>query len=212
MPEACIFCPNRPKRKAGPVLALTLQCPPAELPDLDRIASWDSGGEGAVMNGRRAGSETAAEGSPRIGLQRNGNPVGLLPGNGRPHHGLPPGNRPDSEGPVRGFISPGLSGSLSKGKVEALPTGRNFFAIDVASLPTPAAWRIGREMADKLLCKHLEEEGRFRKASGSASGARTRSSPTESCSADSLPYGSQTGLGRQGRVREVETIPWKNCQ
>jgi cobaltochelatase CobN len=64
------------------------------------------------------------------------------------------------------FIPPGLSGSLSQGKIDALPTGRNFFATDITTLPTLAAWKIGKQMAAKLLLKYLEEEDRFPESIG----------------------------------------------
>jgi cobaltochelatase CobN len=64
------------------------------------------------------------------------------------------------------FIPPGLSGSLSRGQVDALPTGKNFFATDATVLPTAAAWEIGQQMADKLLLKYWEEEQRFPESIG----------------------------------------------
>ncbi len=40
-----------------------------------------------------------------------------------------------------------------------LPTGRNFFSVDVRNLPTPTAWRIGFQSANLLLERHLQEHG-----------------------------------------------------
>ncbi|MGD9125270.1 MAG: cobaltochelatase subunit CobN, partial [Desulfarculaceae bacterium] len=65
-----------------------------------------------------------------------------------------------------GYIKPGLSGSLMMGKIQALPTGRNFFAVDVAALPTRAAWETGCGMADQLLLRHLNQEGRIPESVG----------------------------------------------
>src|SRR5690606_11953760 len=39
-----------------------------------------------------------------------------------------------------GFIEPGPSGLMSKGNIEILPTGRNFFSLDPSAVPTEAAW------------------------------------------------------------------------
>jgi cobaltochelatase CobN len=64
------------------------------------------------------------------------------------------------------FIEPGLSGSLYLGKTAALPTGRNFFTTDVQALPTRAAWDVGRELADNLLRKYIQEEQRFPESVG----------------------------------------------
>jgi len=42
------------------------------------------------------------------------------------------------------FIQPGPSGAPTRGRPDVLPTGRNFFAVDVRAVPTPSAWRIGQ--------------------------------------------------------------------
>ena len=47
------------------------------------------------------------------------------------------------------------------GKTAALPTGRNLFPADVRALPTRAAWEAGKRLADRLLLRHLADEGRF---------------------------------------------------
>ncbi len=59
------------------------------------------------------------------------------------------------------FVEPAPSGSLTRGKIEILPTGRNFFAVDPTSLPTKSAWKIGVETANKLLKYYLEKHGRY---------------------------------------------------
>ena len=41
------------------------------------------------------------------------------------------------------FVPPGPSGAPSRGRPDVLPTGRNFYSVDVRHLPTPTAWRIG---------------------------------------------------------------------
>lgn len=64
------------------------------------------------------------------------------------------------------FIEPGLSGSLALGKTQTLPTGRNFYTSDVLAMPTRAAWKIGRKLADNLLRKYLADEGRFPESVG----------------------------------------------
>ena len=64
------------------------------------------------------------------------------------------------------FIEAGLSGSLLLGKTEALPTGRNLFAVDVRALPTQAAWKRGQELADRLLRKYLQDEAHFPESVG----------------------------------------------
>ncbi len=60
-----------------------------------------------------------------------------------------------------GFIEPGPSGLISKGKIEILPTGRNFFSLDPSAVPTEAAWMVGGRLADRLLEKYEKEQGRL---------------------------------------------------
>ncbi len=60
-----------------------------------------------------------------------------------------------------GYVEPGPSGALTRGKVEILPTGRNFYAVDPSTLPTKAAWRVGVETAEKLIKYYLSKHGRY---------------------------------------------------
>ncbi|OEC58560.1 cobaltochelatase subunit CobN [Pseudomonas sp. ENNP23] len=57
------------------------------------------------------------------------------------------------------FVPPGPSGAPSRGRLDVLPTGRNFFTVDVRNLPTPTAWRLGFQSASLLLERHLQDEG-----------------------------------------------------
>ena len=57
------------------------------------------------------------------------------------------------------FVPPGPSGAPSRGRLDVLPTGRNFYTVDVRHLPTPTAWRIGVQSAERLLERHLQDEG-----------------------------------------------------
>jgi cobaltochelatase CobN len=60
-----------------------------------------------------------------------------------------------------GYVTPGPSAPISKGREDVLPTGRNFYTRDPKSLPTPAAYRVGQILADKTITRFLEEEGRY---------------------------------------------------
>jgi len=42
-----------------------------------------------------------------------------------------------------------------------LPTGRNFYSVDPRSLPSQAAWRVGRQLAQEVLQRYLKETGRY---------------------------------------------------
>ena len=59
------------------------------------------------------------------------------------------------------FVEPGPSGHLSRGKIEVLPTGRNFYGIDLKAIPTMAAWKTGAQMGQMILQKYLDEEACF---------------------------------------------------
>jgi len=58
------------------------------------------------------------------------------------------------------FVAPGPSGAPTRGMAHVLPTGRNFYSVDPGSLPSPLAWEVGRTLADRLVERHVREEGR----------------------------------------------------
>lgn len=60
-----------------------------------------------------------------------------------------------------GYIQPGPSGLLSRGRADILPTGRNFYSLDPDAAPTPAAWEVGRALASALLEKFRSEHGKY---------------------------------------------------
>jgi cobaltochelatase CobN len=59
------------------------------------------------------------------------------------------------------FVPPGPSGAPSRGRLDVLPTGRNFYSVDTRAVPTPAAWTLGWKSASLLLDRHFQEEGEF---------------------------------------------------
>jgi len=59
------------------------------------------------------------------------------------------------------FVPAGPSGAPSRGRLDILPTGRNFFSVDVRNLPTMTAWRIGFQSANLLLERHLQDNGDY---------------------------------------------------
>ena len=60
-----------------------------------------------------------------------------------------------------GFVDPGPSGLISRGRADVLPTGRNFYSLDPQKVPTEAGAAVGRLLADALLAQHLKDEGRY---------------------------------------------------
>ncbi len=57
------------------------------------------------------------------------------------------------------FIAAGPSGAPTRGMANILPTGRNFYSVDPQAIPSPAAWKVGVELADNLLVRYLSDEG-----------------------------------------------------
>ena len=62
------------------------------------------------------------------------------------------------------FVFPGPSGAPSRGRPEVLPTGRNFYSVDVRGVPTPSAWTLGWKSAALLVLRHAQETGDWPKA------------------------------------------------
>ncbi|MDO8841665.1 cobaltochelatase subunit CobN [Methanocalculus sp.] len=60
-----------------------------------------------------------------------------------------------------GFIQPGPSGLITRGRPDILPTGRNFYSLDPATVPTKAAWMVGKRLADALIATYREEHGEY---------------------------------------------------
>ncbi|MEQ1770047.1 MAG: cobaltochelatase subunit CobN [Devosia sp.] len=57
------------------------------------------------------------------------------------------------------FVRPGPSGAPSRGRLDVLPTGRNFYSVDNRAIPTPTAWDLGRRSAENLLMRHYQDHG-----------------------------------------------------
>ncbi len=61
-------------------------------------------------------------------------------------------------------IPPGPSGAPTRGRLDVLPTGRNFYSIDNRTLPTPTAWVLGQVSAEALLTRHFQDTGEHLKS------------------------------------------------
>ncbi|MCV6587673.1 MAG: cobaltochelatase subunit CobN [Marinobacterium sp.] len=59
------------------------------------------------------------------------------------------------------FVPPGPSGAPTRGRLDTLPTGRNFFSVDNRAIPSPAAWALGQQSAAALVLRHLQETGDY---------------------------------------------------
>ncbi|MEY1554060.1 cobaltochelatase subunit CobN [Yoonia sp. R2331] len=56
-------------------------------------------------------------------------------------------------------IPPGPSGAPTRGRLDTLPTGKNFYSVDSRAVPTPTAWALGWKSANLLIEKHLQDHG-----------------------------------------------------
>jgi cobaltochelatase CobN len=123
----------------------------AQMALLDALAArdWDAGSAGAVcleVLGRshdgveRALGFAAREVVPRIlrTTDELGSVIGAL--NGR-------------------HVASGPSGSPTRGRVDVLPTGRNFYSVDPRALPSELSWEVGVRLADALLDRFRAETG-----------------------------------------------------
>ncbi len=61
------------------------------------------------------------------------------------------------------FVEPGSSGAPTRGRLDVLPTGRNFYSVDTRTVPTPAAWTLGWKSASLLIEHHMQEHGEWPK-------------------------------------------------
>lgn len=62
------------------------------------------------------------------------------------------------------FVNPGPSGAPTRGRLDVLPTGRNFYSVDSRAIPTPTAWALGWKSANLLIDKHLQDHGDWPRA------------------------------------------------
>jgi cobaltochelatase CobN len=58
------------------------------------------------------------------------------------------------------FVPAGKGGEPIRNP-DAYPTGANFYGIDPAKIPKPAAWEIGSQLAQQMLDQHVERHGRY---------------------------------------------------
>ena len=64
------------------------------------------------------------------------------------------------------LFPPGPSGAPTRGALEVLPTGRNFFSVDPRAMPSRSAWETGVKLADALLAEHKAEEAAYPESIG----------------------------------------------
>jgi cobaltochelatase CobN len=61
------------------------------------------------------------------------------------------------------YVPSGASGAPTRGRPEVLPTGRNFYSVDIRAIPTESAWDVGRKAAEALVEQYTQEHGDYPK-------------------------------------------------
>ena len=64
------------------------------------------------------------------------------------------------------YIASGASGAPTRGRPDVLPTGRNFYSVDIRAIPTETAWDLGRKAAEVLIERYVQENGEYPKTLG----------------------------------------------
>jgi cobaltochelatase CobN len=63
-------------------------------------------------------------------------------------------------------VPAGPSGSPTRGRLDVLPTGRNFYSVDPRALPSELSWEVGQRLAEALLERHRRETGELSRMVG----------------------------------------------
>jgi len=107
-----------------------------------------------------------------------------------------------------GFVEPGPAGSLTRGRTDILPTGRNFYSVDPTTLPTRAAWEVGVRAVDRMLRAYLEKHGRYPETVGHVLWSiDAYKADGEQLAQILYLLGVSPVWGRGGRVVGLEVIP-----
>jgi cobaltochelatase CobN len=65
-----------------------------------------------------------------------------------------------------GYVPAGPSGSPTRGLVNVLPTGRNFYSVDPKAIPSRLSWDVGQALAESLAQRHLADTGEYPRSVG----------------------------------------------
>ena len=107
------------------------------------------------------------------------------------------------------YVEPGPSGCPTRGRAQLLPTGRNFYSLDPDSIPWHSSWEVGKQMADQMLERYLQEHGSYPRTVGIVVWA----TDTMKTGGDDVAYilwlmGLRpVWTGYAGRVKDLEVIP-----
>lgn len=107
------------------------------------------------------------------------------------------------------FLEPGPSGAPTRGRLDVLPTGRNFYSIDTRAVPTEAAWQLGRLSAERLVTAYRQEHGAWptQMAISAWGTSNMRTGGDDIAQALALLGARPTWEAGSGRVTGYEIIP-----
>ncbi|MBW4667656.1 MAG: cobaltochelatase subunit CobN [Cyanomargarita calcarea GSE-NOS-MK-12-04C] len=61
------------------------------------------------------------------------------------------------------YVPSAPAGAPTRGRPEVLPTGNNFYSVDIRAIPTETAWDIGRRAAETIIECYTQENGEYPK-------------------------------------------------
>jgi cobaltochelatase CobN len=106
------------------------------------------------------------------------------------------------------YVPPGGSGAPTRGGVDLLPTGRNFYTLDPRKVPATSAWEVGSEVADGVAERHRDAEGEYPEEIGVVAwGTPTVRTRGETVAQVLALMGVEPQWTDAGRVDGVEPIP-----
>ena len=59
------------------------------------------------------------------------------------------------------YVPAGGSGAPTRGRLDILPTGRNFYSVDVRTVPSETAYQLGQKSAQNIIDRYLQENGEY---------------------------------------------------
>ncbi|MBF2099219.1 MAG: cobaltochelatase subunit CobN [Gloeomargaritaceae cyanobacterium C42_A2020_066] len=59
------------------------------------------------------------------------------------------------------YVPSGPAGAPTRGRPEVLPTGRNFYSVDMRAIPTETAWDLGRRAAEVFVERYTQDHGDY---------------------------------------------------
>lgn len=60
-----------------------------------------------------------------------------------------------------GYVPAGGSGAPTRGRLDILPTGRNFYSVDVRTIPSQTAYELGNKSAHNIIERYLQDHGEY---------------------------------------------------